>query len=553
MTHVFDIKGSCVTREAVAQSKKIKVNKYLFRKPITMLNGKAFEDKTLEKNMVIDLINGGAMDYVIRQIPASFQKYHFLENDHAPKIIIDFIDERMRVVDINKHLIEYTPEVRNLIDKYHGKIINPRKQKNYLDEVGKFINSLIAIYGEKNVIINRAFATYFTKVGDNLKFISTIYGKLEDNNYSIERINQDNKYLLAIYDYLNKQFPNLNYIDLALKNIYTPLDHRLTPSYYHYDEITYNKFNQKLIDENFDTANSDTYQANIRLLNYFFELTKLINQMPPQNFNNEYLLCYRNTYDNNLTTMISYHNNCLLKGVGMNRLFLYYRRAWKVRLDFDGNDFELHYKVNDKLLKLLSFIDNEIIINKDLIKHTKIQQDNILMTINDQKMKLASVKDAINKKFIYIYDTDGTCLFTLVIENNQLSFIKYTYQNKIIYLRFKEFINYHQVSELSVYDENKKLLQVDTYCLNSTLSTRLFCDKDEKMKYIYRNNQLDKKIYIRNNRKEKIEYFNEEEQVVKILMFKDDYPVYKEINKNGELLQYKRSEKTDWELIEKGN
>lgn len=553
MAHVFDIKGSCVTREAVAQSEKIKVNKYLFRKPVTMLNGKPFEDETLEKDMVIDLINGGAMDYVIRQVPASFQKYHFLESDHAPKIIVDFIDERMRVVEIDKHLIEYTPELRNLIDKYHGKIINPRKQKTYLEEVEKFINSLIAIYGEENVIINRAFATYFTKVGDNFKFISTIYGKLEDNSYSIERINQDNKYLLTIYEYLNKQFPNLNYIDLALKDIYTPLDHRLTPSYYHYDKTTYDKFNQKLIDEAFDIADNEIYQANVRLLNYFFELVDIINQMPPQTFNNEYLLCYQNTYDNNLATMISYHNNCLLKGVGMNRLFLYYRRAWKVRLDFDGNNFELHYKRNDKLLKLLSFVDNEIIINKDLIKHPKIQQDNLLMSISDQKLKLASVKDTINKKFIYIYDADGTCLFTLVIENNQLSFIKYTYQNKIIYLRFKEFINYHQVSELSVYDENKKLLQVDTYCLNSTLSTRLFCDKDEKLKYIYRNNHLDKKIYIRNNRKEKIEYFNEEEQVVKMLMFKDDYPVYKEINKNGELLQYKRSEKTDWELIKKGN
>lgn len=162
----FFIYGSCVTRdplEELIESGKIKIESYISKTTIT--------SQIHPPLNIVDTIND-KNDFLTRMVKIDQDKSFFseIEEKEFDYLLIDFIDERIPVVDISNSCLTFT---RTLSD--HSKEINydkkydARSSDKYFKNLRLFFNKINTLIPQEKIIIHRAWWARHYQEGENKK------------------------------------------------------------------------------------------------------------------------------------------------------------------------------------------------------------------------------------------------------------------------------------------------------------------------------------------------------------------------------------------------
>jgi len=249
----LDLKGSCVTREALEYTKEIEVSQYWFQKPLVSIFSQKLNitEENIEMLKLL-LANMNMSNFIIRTQLDSIRKEFF--NDYKKKdyFLIDLIDERMSLMEVNENTyIEYRRHIYDFLKNiYDIKVI-----KNDFDFFKKscdlFFKELLKYYKEDEIILHKAYA--ITKLNVNNKIYNLeefFYDKDEKlrKYYSNENANNFNKFFSKCYEYIECNWPKVKIIEIDIENCFLDLDHRLGNNFFHYEEKYYISFLEQLFD-----------------------------------------------------------------------------------------------------------------------------------------------------------------------------------------------------------------------------------------------------------------------------------------------------------------
>ncbi|KKK38783.1 hypothetical protein WQ57_07325 [Mesobacillus campisalis] len=228
----IDILGSCVTRDAFAFTENnFQVNKYFARTSLVSLYSPPLNISKEE----INLASKFQKEIVFSDITKQFPKY--VENKSADYLLIDFIDERVSIMEVTKDTyITVSNEFikSGLKEKYKSSKILPRKEFHkglWEEKADLFIEQLGKYYSANKVILHKAFwkTRYKDKNGEVIEF----------NN--VEEIKFNNNLLDKYYNYLEQNVPGINVIDLGNRYLASE-KHKWGLAPYHYETFYYKEF-----------------------------------------------------------------------------------------------------------------------------------------------------------------------------------------------------------------------------------------------------------------------------------------------------------------------
>lgn len=237
----IDIFGSCVTRDvlAIGCTKKLNLGEYIARQSIaTVFCPPLFYDDDEIK------INS---NFQRRMLKNDFEKTTLdkLKLSNGEYIVVDFIDERFHIVEIQNTYLTHSSELaisEYLVGKKHRIIdkriwFNRSIVLNLNEKIARFANELEKIYGIGRIIIHRAMLRneYLDKKRKIQKF-SKPY--LEDNK-------KTNELLDHMYNELRKRLSKPYIIDIA-DSYYADETNKWGLSTMHYQKEYYLEISRKL-------------------------------------------------------------------------------------------------------------------------------------------------------------------------------------------------------------------------------------------------------------------------------------------------------------------
>lgn len=166
----FDIFGSCVSRDLfeIKEAVDLQCKEYIARQSIVSALAKPIE---IADNEVINLNS----NFQKQSLLNDFQKTTFqkLEKSNSNYLLIDFIDERFKLVKLGRYFVTYSSEL--VISKYlenkKYKLFDKRRwiKKKLYKQIKLFAERIKDIYQEDHIIIHKVklLDEYISK--DNVK------------------------------------------------------------------------------------------------------------------------------------------------------------------------------------------------------------------------------------------------------------------------------------------------------------------------------------------------------------------------------------------------
>lgn len=524
----IQIKGSCVTREAFNyidkidkdNNKDINVKNYIFQKPIPVLGSKKIEcvnQKDIDK-IKTNLINSGSVrNFVVKQVDTSFNKNYIKNNeDEDNYFVMDFIDERMKCIEIQGSYIEYRKEILDVIKKYDYKIIEYDFDlfKKYFDN---FMNKVLEYYPMQKIILNKAFATLVTKSGSNIiphtKTFKNYNDKKIQGSYSVKRGIEANKRLNQIYDYIIEAYPDIKIIELPMEKYYSEIDHKFGRGYYHYNEQYYIDFMNSLFDiidgsEDVNMKNQIATENKyyIHLIEEKIKLSEiLIEKIGINNVQKEI----------NLDELVMSHNNSFIsntKVYSQKKTIVQFSRTsseyvytvfndnqdinTKVVLDNEEKLKTIETYSNGKKSTLINIDDNRICsVNKYNDQEIKIEDINMDEYINIGIPNSRTIYDKKGKKLEYLryYGTGVISSKTIYDDNGRYK--KSLFYNQRGKIKMERFYYITKNKKLDRYYKDGVLTKSEAYFPSGQKREIITYDKDKNiLKRSYRQSELDEFI-----------------------------------------------------------
>lgn len=234
----ISILGSCVTRDALnyCEDTKIYLANYIARTSMVSQSSKGF-DISIEK---IDIKSSFQKKMVYNDINKLTIKQ--LKQNKSDIIIMDFIDERLRLIKTNDNrYVTYSSEYKKskyLRDKIKGKLILEEERiELWKKSISEFFYELNKFVEFKKIYINEC---YYCK-----EYLSKNDGK---KNFLINiEIDKSNEILKEYYNYIKIKYPDIRF--LAWGDGYIADEsHRWGLSTYHYEERYYINLMKQIID-----------------------------------------------------------------------------------------------------------------------------------------------------------------------------------------------------------------------------------------------------------------------------------------------------------------
>ncbi|MBQ6819812.1 MAG: hypothetical protein IJO26_00780 [Clostridium sp.] len=470
----IQLKGSCVTREALnywklvfPDEEDIKVDYYMFQKPIAVLASKKIEtnEETLKKIEDKLIASKSVRDFVVKQLRASFDKTIIKENFKLNYYLIDFIDERMQLINYKDSFIEYREEIWDILKNDSNKVENDINIfKKYID---LFISRIKQFCPEERIILHKAYAIYLSNIDDKEYYLTDTFN-YSNPNYKLNTLQgaiKRNNILLEIYKYMEEKYPNIKYIELPYENYYSPVDHRYGRGYYHYNEKYYIDFIlklkeihdgkykyvdvKKISNNNYNKLKelSNIISFNDVSLSYIEDIQKKINyQIDRLKLNlNDF------NYKDNEVIYRDDNGKIIAKNIykkGLLRIQKNYLKSnnFIINIFNDyGNIVESRYISEKKLNRIDYFDDRSYLIRCKFFENGKVIRD----LIYSEYIKLGKVTSMAE------YDLSGRKkIFAMYYGNGKVRSKTY-YKDNNIYDRTEVFDNCGQLKEVRFYYPNK--------------------------------------------------------------------------------------------------
>lgn len=542
----LDIKGCCVSREAFnyhdkSQDITFEVDNYYFQKPLKVMLSKRINQPILLESLEKEITKNLGFSFVARGIKKSFTKSFFHKNQETKYLLIDFLDERCEMLEVpiknnETSYIEFIERTEKVVKEY-----NLKKYVDTIDEklklVEKYLNKCIELYGIDNIIIHRAYCLYKTKVdGGYYPIASLTAGYVNDKSFILEKINKINNEMVAIYEFIEKKFPNIKCIDLDINEFYCPYEHFYNYMPLHYCDEYYQVFIKTLIKtiKNYNHDN-DVYLSNIETVKKFNSLVMILKPIQRQAINPELIF-----YKDKLKRKVKYFldDNIFITGsvsINCKKYDLYYKNNIFIRIEKEKDIIRL-IVVNPIKQLLLTIGKDDLYFNNDLkeliIKPIKMSdEENITQLIYNNI--ILNVVNRRNREVSIIVHRNGIRIFRIDFLYKEVEKIFYFKNKNIIKeLNFKKFISFGLL-ERYVEREDNSIKLIESY--NPDGSLRYWKDKKNKeaiTKVFYRNN-LVKMIKERNEIIYEIIKYNAEGKLINKLYLENGIPVRKvKYNKN---------------------
>lgn len=232
----YNILGSCVTRDAFELCESMKVNKYVARQSLIYAVSEPVTD-TLFNQITF---NETTTSFGKRIILEDAKKNYFTELDLEIPLIIDLIDERLRIFKIDeKSLLTYS----DYADKY--------------TDIRKLVKQFIFPYTkERLVMFYNAMNTLKNKLDKRKILIHyCLYDEVirDKSSENYGQINEEyvhaNRELAKMYSILAKQFCDAQIIKVPDKLRMSSVEHKWGVSPFHFHDEYYKTFLKILADK----------------------------------------------------------------------------------------------------------------------------------------------------------------------------------------------------------------------------------------------------------------------------------------------------------------
>jgi hypothetical protein len=471
----LDLKGSCVTREALEHTSEIDINKYWFQKPLVSIFSEELnisEDNIQELKLL--LANMNMSNFIIRTQTESIKKSFFNEYEKKDYFLIDLIDERMSLMEINENTyIEYRRHIYNFLkDFYNIKVV-----KNNFNLFKKacdcFFNELLKYYKEEEIILHKAYAITKLKINDTIYELEEFFYDKDEKvkkYYSNENANNFNEFFSQCYEYIERNWPKVKVIEIDIEKCFLDIDHRLGNNFFHYEEEYYISFLEQL----FDILNN----------NYNYERVAKIIEKNKKNIEKKF--------------------------------------------NFDQNDKLIEYKdINGQILLKKEFLNNslkkecfysELGELEKIVEYQNNNVSNVKIYECDKKIKEMTYTNGLLYEIKY-YNFNGK--IRRKIHYSKFSpigvpQIEEKFNSMGIRTSYKTFYSTGEMSRINKYD--KKGLLEKIYYLNKNgcvYKEKIYSDGLIKLEISYKENKVDKEIvYSKEGLKIEIFKYNEEGTLV---------------------------------------
>jgi len=226
----IDIFGSCVSRDAFGadEDTRFKLGNYFARSSVISAYSKAIPVQMQD----IKLPSAFQKRMVFYDLTKEFKQY--IKKPTSDYLIIDLIDERIRVVKYKNTFITRSREFVNSKLPYRGTIISDEERAALWREKAKFfINDLKSHRNPEKIILHKAFWQTSYKGKDGLI-----------HDFEDPEIEKNNKILHEYYQFIEENIPGVNIIQL--NNYISDENHIWGLSPFHYEDNYYIEFINQL-------------------------------------------------------------------------------------------------------------------------------------------------------------------------------------------------------------------------------------------------------------------------------------------------------------------
>ncbi|MDQ6600383.1 DUF6270 domain-containing protein [Bacillus salipaludis] len=258
---ILNLLGSCVTRDAFSNKDKFSIKNYFARTSFASLVSEPIKvdlddislNSNFQKKSVYQDLNKSILNTLIEE-PSDY-------------LIIDLIDERFNLVQINNSIITMSNELKGsgLLDKFNYVEIN-RFENNVFDlwkkSVDECFNAIFKVYDPSQVILHKTIwrEKYLDKSGEIKSFSPSM----------INGIKKQNNLLISYYEYIESFITKINIIDMTDIDLLSSENHIWGLSPYHFEDKYYEIFNNKL-NEIIELPTFDFYSTKMGSVNLIKE------------------------------------------------------------------------------------------------------------------------------------------------------------------------------------------------------------------------------------------------------------------------------------------
>lgn len=235
----LSIFGSCVSRDILEMPSNnfITLKSYIARQSVVSSVSKPIDipidDIKLESNFQKKMVYNDIAK----------KTFEILSSDESEFLLLDLVDERLKLVRCNGTIITYSNEIQASQYISDPKFVNLEMRKSVLSRyflqddlkdldgyLDMFLSEIIKIYKEENIILHKAYMLDSYISSDNAINSFTLYN-LKNN----KKINDKLRYM---YEYIENKMTNCKVIDICYK--YKACEnHKWGLSPMHYEEAYY--------------------------------------------------------------------------------------------------------------------------------------------------------------------------------------------------------------------------------------------------------------------------------------------------------------------------
>jgi hypothetical protein len=236
------ILGSCVTRDAFNNDIVVNLNTFISvrrlfaRTSFISLNSPPLDIDVSE----ITNISPFESRYVLDDVNKEFFNYIKSRNCSDNYLVLDFIDERMDVMQINQHFITLSEEFlrSGLSARFNGARF-PRLEFSttslWKSSCLSFIETIKNIFPPQRVILHRAFWNESYRNGESVEHFP-----------ARDQIANYNNLLEEYYHFFETSFPDIGIVDLSQKGYISDKNHKWGLQPFHYEMDYYTDFLRSL-------------------------------------------------------------------------------------------------------------------------------------------------------------------------------------------------------------------------------------------------------------------------------------------------------------------
>jgi len=232
----FFVYGSCVTRDPLdelVKTGKIKIASYISKTTIT---------SQINPPLSVVNLSDKKEDFLTRMVKIDQEKkvLEEIESSDFDYLIIDFIDERLPVINISNSVFTFTRTFSHYFDSNEiNKKYDSRSTDKYYQILEFFFKKLTSFVPQEKIIIHRAWwAKQYLKENEKNQF----------DKSTLQLVHFNNIILNKTYGMLKKMLPNSIFIEVDKEHVLSDFDHKWGSDPYHYTKQYNQKLNESILE-----------------------------------------------------------------------------------------------------------------------------------------------------------------------------------------------------------------------------------------------------------------------------------------------------------------